>query len=169
MYNQQTGSTLAISLVLLAAITLVSITSLQRTDLQTRIVANSQHSEAAFHAANSDLEEMFAAYVNDTVSSAALSDSIDQFVISSGVKTYTKTRATGVTSSYQTNAQGNSHLPQLASTIVHTGQSPFSSGNSQGSFATYQFQATTTANEPNNGRILSSQSIGLEFIGPALN
>lgn len=169
MYNQQTGSTLAISLVLLTAITLVSITSLQRTDLQTRIVANSQHSEAAFHAANNDLEEKFNAYVNDSVSASALSESMDQFSMQSGVKIYHKVSDTGVISTYQSKVKDSPHHAQLASTIIHTGQSAFSTGNSQGSFATYQFQATTTANAPNNGRILSSQSIGLEFIAPALN
>lgn len=169
MYIQQTGSTLAISLVLLTAITLISITSLQRSDLQTRIVANSQHSEAAFHAANNDLEEKFAAYVNDHNAAAALSESMNQFSMQSGVKTYTKSSDTGVTSTYQSNAQGSPHHTQLASTILYVGQSPFPTGNSLGSFATYQFQATTTASAPNNGPTLSSQSIGLEFLAPALN
>lgn len=169
MHTQQTGSALAISLVLLTAITLVSITALQRTDLQTRIVANSQHAEAAFHAANSELEEMFQVYANDSDAATALSATTDQFTITSGVKTYTESTSTGVDSSYDNNANGNPHHIQIASSVIHTGQPAFSAGNSQGSFATYQFKATTIASAPNNGRVLSSQSTGIEFIGPALN
>ena len=169
MHTQQTGSALAISLVLLTAITLISITSLQRSGLQTRIVANSQHSEAAFHAANSELEEMFQAYANDLSAAGALGATIDKFTMESDVKTYIESVKTGVKSSYNSNAQLNPHHLQIASSVVHTGQPTFSAGNSQGSFATYQFKATTIASTPNDNRILSSQSLGMEFIAPALN
>jgi Tfp pilus assembly protein PilX len=169
MYTQQTGSALAISLVLLTAITLISITSLQRSGLQTKIVANSQHSEAAFHAANNELEEMFEAYANDPNAAAALSETIDDYDIEDGEKKYIESNITGVNSSYQENAQTNPRHVQIASrTIIHTGQPIFSSGNSQGGFTTYRFEATTVANTP-NGRTSSSQSSGIEFIGPALN
>jgi Tfp pilus assembly protein PilX len=169
MHTQQTGSALAISLVLLTAITLISITSLQRTSLQTRIVANVQHSEAGFHAANSELEEMFQSYVEDVNAATILSDRIDKFTLLNGVKTYTPTDITGVTSTYHTNAQNDPHHVQISSNIRHTGQAPFTSGYSQGGFSTYGFDARTTARAPNNGRILSSQSMGIEFIGPAQN
>jgi len=169
MYTQQTGSALAISLVLLTAITLISITSLQRSGLQTRIVANSQHAEAAFHAANSELEGMLEAYANDPVAASALQATTDQFTMVKGVKIYTITSTTGVTSSYQANAQGKPYHIQIANRIVHRGQPAFSAGNSQGSFATYQFEASSTSSDPVSGRTLSDQSIGIEFIAPALN
>ena len=169
MHTQQTGSALVISLVLLTAITLISITSLQRTSLQTRIVANVQHSEAGFHAANSELEEMSQSYVGDIDAATILSETIDQFTIDAGVKAYTPSDVTGVTSTYQAIAQNNPHLVQISSNVRHSGQAPFTSGYSQGGFSTYKFEARTTARAPNNGRILSYQSIGIEFIGPAQN
>lgn len=48
MQYKQKGSALAVSLVLLTAITLISLSSMQRSGLQTRIVANLQHHELAF-------------------------------------------------------------------------------------------------------------------------
>jgi hypothetical protein len=47
--KRQSGSVLAISLVILTAITLISITSLQRSGIQTRIVTNVQHDELLFN------------------------------------------------------------------------------------------------------------------------
>lgn len=48
MQNNQNGSALAVSLVLLTAITLISISSMQRSGLQTKIVSNLQHHETLF-------------------------------------------------------------------------------------------------------------------------
>jgi Tfp pilus assembly protein PilX len=58
-FQRQSGSALAISLVILTAITLISITSLQRSGIQTKIVANIQHQQQLFNAANSDQEHWF--------------------------------------------------------------------------------------------------------------
>lgn len=169
MYHQQKASALAISLVLLTAITLISITSLQRSGLQTRIVANNQHVQAGFNAANSELEEIFRAYITDNNAVDALSESIDSFTIESGVKKYAPTSNTGVNSTYTATAQNRPLAVNLSSSVLHTGKSPFTAGYSQGGFATYGFNVSTTASAPNNGRILSSQSIGVEFVGPAQN
>ena len=49
MPKKRSGSVLAISLVILTAITLISISSLQRSGLQTKIVANIQHQEQLFN------------------------------------------------------------------------------------------------------------------------
>jgi hypothetical protein len=48
MQNTQKGSVLAVSLVLLTAITLIAISSMQRSGLQTKIVSNLQHHEILF-------------------------------------------------------------------------------------------------------------------------
>jgi Tfp pilus assembly protein PilX len=53
MKIRQSGSVLAISLVLLTAITLIALTGLQRSGLQTKIVANVQHREMIFNCAQS--------------------------------------------------------------------------------------------------------------------
>lgn len=50
------GATLAVSLVMLTAVTFVAVLGLQRSTLQTRMVANTQHSQQAFNIASSELE-----------------------------------------------------------------------------------------------------------------
>lgn len=167
MYSKQKASALAISLILLTAITLISISSLQRSGLQTRIVANNQHAEAGFNAANSELEEMFRTYITDNDALSALSESI--YSISSTTGANEPTVETGVDSTYTATAANRPLAVDLSSSILHTGKSPFTAGYSQGGFATYGFRVSTTASAPNNGRTLSSQSIGIEFIGPAQN
>lgn len=169
MYSKQKASALAISLVLLTAITLISVTSLQRSGLQTRIVANNQHVQAGFNAANSELEELFSAYITDDAAVDALSESIDSFTMDSGSKEYVPTSKTGVNSTYTATAQNRPLAVDLSSNVLHTGKLPFTAGYSQGGFATYGFRVSTIASAPNNGRTLSSQSIGVEFIGPAQN
>ncbi|MBL4797902.1 MAG: hypothetical protein JKY50_10850 [Oleispira sp.] len=169
MHTQQTGSALAISLILLTAITLVSITSLQRSGLQSRIVANSQHAENDFNAVYHDLEEKYQAYANDAVSADALQATIELYTTINGVKIYTETTNTGVTPRYDRKTDKNPHPSILTSRIVHEGQPPFTAGNSESSFTTYRFKVTTVANDPFDGRVLASQSIGIELIGPAIN
>lgn len=51
MRKNQSGAVLAISLVLLTAITFLSMMGMQRSGLQTKIVANIQHQESVFNAA----------------------------------------------------------------------------------------------------------------------
>jgi hypothetical protein len=59
MKTQQSGSVLAISLVLLTAITLIAVMSMQRAGLQTKIVGHVQHNDAAFQKAQSELEKAY--------------------------------------------------------------------------------------------------------------
>ncbi len=56
MNSRQSGSVLAISLVLLTAITLIALMGLQRSGLQSKIIANIQHKERTFNGAYSELE-----------------------------------------------------------------------------------------------------------------
>lgn len=61
MKKHQSGSVLAISLVLLTAITIMALMGLQRSGLQNKIVANIQHKELAFRKASFTAEdEVFA-------------------------------------------------------------------------------------------------------------
>jgi len=66
MKSRQSGSVLAISLVLLTAITLIALMGLQRSGLQSRIVANIQHKERIFNASYSELECVFESFQDDT-------------------------------------------------------------------------------------------------------
>jgi len=68
MQSRQSGSVLAISLVLLTAITLIALMGLQRSGLQTKIVANIQHKERTYHAAYSELECIYESFRIDSQS-----------------------------------------------------------------------------------------------------
>ena len=54
-YSANKGSVLAISLTILTAITLISVTALQRSGLQGRMVGNIQHQEQGFNVASNEL------------------------------------------------------------------------------------------------------------------
>lgn len=165
--HKEKGSVLIISLVLLTAITLISITSLQRTSLQTRIVANFQHSESGFHIANAELDEIFLTYRSDPVKAIDLSTAIDSHdITSSGDKSF-KSMSTSVKSTYSIETENDPHSIEVYSKLIHTGELPFTSGYSFGGVTTYVFETQADAYTPNNGYLLSSQSQGLELIGPA--
>lgn len=68
MQSRQSGSVLAISLVLLTAITLIALMGLQRSGLQTKIVANIQHKERTYHVAYSELECIYESFRIDSQS-----------------------------------------------------------------------------------------------------
>jgi hypothetical protein len=77
MKRNQTGSVLAISLVLLTAITLIAMMGLQRSALQTKIVVNIQHKEKLFRTSANDQEDRFDKLNDDTKASKLLFDIID--------------------------------------------------------------------------------------------
>jgi hypothetical protein len=88
-HQNQAGSVLAISLVILTAITLISITSLQRSGLQTKIASNTQHNEQLFTTSQSEQEFWFAALQRhepgDEILAAALKNFIPDL---NGLKNY---------------------------------------------------------------------------------
>jgi len=75
MKTHQSGSVLSISLVLLTAITLIALTGMQRSGLQTKIVANLQHKETTFIAAQNILEDAYDSF--QTSDTQVLSDAMD--------------------------------------------------------------------------------------------
>lgn len=164
---KEKGSVLVISLVLLTAITLISITSLQRTNLQTRIIANVQHSEKGFQIANSELDEIYLTYISNSASTQDLSKALDNFTLDANDKKVFNTLYTSVTSSYTTKMSNKPNSIDVSSKLTHKGQPPFTSGYSQGGFSTYIFEVQADANAPNSGYNLSSQSMGIELIGPS--
>jgi len=89
MQNSQSGSALAISLVILTAITLISISSLERSGLQTKIVANIQHQEKLYTACNSEQEHWFSRLQNSISGDNLLAQPLRKYVLSAdGEKTY---------------------------------------------------------------------------------
>ncbi|MEH6450756.1 MAG: pilus assembly PilX N-terminal domain-containing protein [Oleispira sp.] len=175
-YNTNKGSTLAISLVILTAITLISVSSLQRSGIQGRMVGNIQHQEKGFHAANGELEEIYQFYATQASATSALSAPLNSFDIVNGEQIF-GTVDPGHESSYNSYSPsntGHSQFPRLAvtSNIQHTGvRNSLVEGFSVGTFAEYGFTVSSQAASPSigiaQGRTLSSQLIGIKFIAPA--
>lgn len=170
--NTNKGSALAISLVILTAITLISITALQRSGLQSRMVGNIQHQEQAFHAANGELEEIFNFYATQASATQALSVPLNSFDIINNVQIF-KTTSPGHTSTYSSYTPSKkSPRLRVNSNIEHTGfKSALVDGFSVGTFSAYEFVVTSEAAQPNIGqgigRVLSSQAMGIKYIAPA--
>lgn len=171
MNNTQNGSVLAISLVLLTAITLLSMMGLQRSGLQTKIVANIQHKEAAFNADLSEQKAQLNAYTKapsptdpspDTLK--LLFDIINNFSISSA---FEKTQETTVL----TAILNPTHL-QLSSTIRYrlpeenSNEINLPIGYEGDTYTNHFFQLDSTASSNNSSSIASSQRTGFHF--PAL-
>lgn len=87
MKSQATGSVLAISLVLLTAITLIAIMGMQRAGLQTKIAANIQHREVAFNTALGDIDKVYQDIQDgDTQTlSNAMNSPLNEVTASSGI------------------------------------------------------------------------------------
>jgi Tfp pilus assembly protein PilX len=87
--QKQSGATLAISLVILSAITLLAAMNMQRAGLQTRITSNIYHKEGTFNTVLSDQESWFSTLSDADLSNPILSDPIRQFNLNNDTKTYT--------------------------------------------------------------------------------
>lgn len=182
-YSSNKGSALAIGLVILTAITLVSITAMQRSGIQGRMVGNIQHQEQAFHAANGELEEIYQFYATQASATVALSEPLNNFDIVNGDQVFHQV-APGHSSTYSSyygggessNGQSSGYAPkarlEVASNIQHTGvRSSLVAGFSVGTFVEYGFVVTAESSEPSfgitPGKTLSSQVVGIKYIAPA--
>lgn len=174
-FSSNKGSALAISLVILTAITLISISALQRSGIQGRMVGNIQHQEQGFHAANGELEEIYQFYATQTSATIALANPMNNFDMIDGEPVYSEVTP-GHTSTYNnyTGHGSSSQKPRLdvTSNIQHTGErNSLVEGFSVGTFVEYGFTINSSAAEPSFGvgvgRTLSSQLIGIKFIAPA--
>lgn len=177
-YSRNKGSVLAISLTILTAITLISISALQRSGIQGRMVGNIQHQEQGFNIANSELGEIYQFYSTQASATQALSVPLNNFDIINGEQFFSPV-GPGHQSSYNaanSDSQGitPSHSPRISVTseIVHTGiKNSLVEGFSIGTFVEYGFTVSAQAAEPSfgltPGRTLSSQLVGIKYIAPA--
>jgi len=180
-YSANQGSALAIGLTILTAITLISVSALQRSGIQGRMVGNAQHQEQGFHAANGELEEIYQFYATQASATQALSAPLNSFEIIAGDQVFIPVDP-GHDSTYS--SQGNpeqngqstgyAHPPRLeiSSEIQHTGlRNSLVEGFSVGTFVEYGFEVNSQAAKPSfgitPGRTLSNQLIGIKFIAPA--
>lgn len=87
--KKQSGAVLAISLVLLTAITVLAVISMQRAGLQTRITGNILHREMLFNSAMNEQESWFYQLKTADTGDAVLSEPIRSFdVEADGTRTY---------------------------------------------------------------------------------
>jgi hypothetical protein len=176
-YQTNNGSALAIGLTILTAITLISVTALQRSGIQGRMVGNIQHKEKGFHAANGELEEIYHFYSTQASAIDALSLPINSFTMTNGNLQFDTVTA-GHSSTYNnylpTYPSGHTPSPRLQvnSSIQHTGTvDAIVEDFSYGSFKQFGFVVSAQSAKPsiggNQGDILSNQEIGIRFIAPA--
>ncbi|MFT4907391.1 MAG: hypothetical protein ACI978_001473 [Oleispira sp.] len=172
-YRRNKGSALAIGLTILTAITLISVSALQRSGIQGRMVGNIQHQEQGFHAANGELEEIYQFYATQASATEALSAPLNSFGITNGEQIFSPVGPGHPSSysSYHSGSQGAARLT-VVSDIQHTGvKSSLVEGFSIGTFVEYGFTVSAQATEPNigltPGRTLSSQLVGIKYIAPA--
>jgi hypothetical protein len=157
MKSHVTGSVLAISLVLLTAITLIAIMGMERAGLQTKIVANIQHKEIAFNTALGDIDKVYQdIQEGDTqILSDAMNSPLNVVTASSGVN---RNLLFDVTTIIR-------HLdPQLeAGKAVTSGLRNDNSRGKNGAGIEI-FEIDTTAELPNGS--ISSQLIGTTVLSP---
>lgn len=160
-YARNKGSVLAISLVLLTAITIVALSSMQRSGLQTKIVANFQHVEMLFNAAMSDQQYWFMQLKASESGDTLLSEPLASFVLDENNKR-----------NYQpVILESKDVVPsviQLASDLLHIpsrqGQLSLSEGNEVNSRIDYDFELSSHA-ELSARNMGARQKSGLTFSG----
>lgn len=122
MPSQQRGAVLIMSMLMLLVMTLIGITTMNTATLEEKMSANSMNSNISLQASESAVD----AALNDTANLVAALNS------GSAVNVTVNLGTTGVTSV--------AAISYIGATIAPG----FSFGNNQGTFSTYQFEATGT-------------------------
>ena len=166
-YKNQTGSVLAISLVLLTAITLIAMMGLQRSGLQTKIVANIQHDEMAFQAASNEQEFWYDLYNTRGDSSKLLFDIMAKVDIDNeGARTQAAfdlepSLPRGALIQLQVASNSLYVPPEIGSNDIN-----LAAGHDIGNYTNHYFQLDSAATFQNRPSIASPQRTGFHF--PAL-
>lgn len=173
MKQNQSGSVLAISLVLLTAITLVSMQGLQRSALHTKIVNNIQHQEKLFRSAASDQEARYDKYNTDPEASKLLFDIINNFDVGDqGAKEQKPIDLVLLDGHSEGDDQPGIIKPSISSTSLYILGSTDSNkitlavGHDVGSHTNHYFQIDSSAAFQQRPSNTSSQRTGFHF--PAL-
>lgn len=162
MRKDQSGAVLAISLVLLTAITFLSMMGMQRSGLQTKIVANIQHKERAFHSSLNEQEFWFLQYATNP------KDNILQLINS--------TDNTGAPAPVVLKDSDN--IDPKASVKVNSSaiyvlpginDVAFAIGEEAGFRRSYKFELNTTSSIRNRTDLNSEQRSGFKFSGLSIS
>lgn len=162
MKQEQSGAVLAISLVLLTAITFLSMMGMQRSGLQTKIVANIQHQERVFNASLNEQEFWFFQYAsNPKENILTLINSTDN----NGNPAPVVLRDT-------TNIDSQDAV-QINSSAIHVlpgaNEVAFAIGEQAGFQRSYKFELNTVSAVRNRTEMNSEQRSGFKFSGLSLS
>lgn len=157
MKTQQSGSVLAISLVLLTAITLIAIMGIQRAGLQTKIVGAIQHREGLFGADLSEIDYIYQDIQHGK--SQPLSDALNS-------PSNTASTSSGIT--WNPHATINTTIAHIQPALDpgNVATSSLRDDNSRGKNGAgiEKFEISSTATLPNGMK--SSQVIGTRYLMP---
>lgn len=166
--NKQSGSVLAISLVLLTAITLLASMNMQRASLQTRIAANILHKEQLFNDALNEQKMWFTTLSTGSTGDTILSSPLRSFdgLNSDGTRKYTPVLLNTLVPTINNAAIEN----QLIAVAVTPGVNSLAQGQESGNRVTYKYQLWSQARMNNRTQARSAteyQVTGISF--PGLN
>ncbi len=166
--QKQSGAVLAISLVLLSAITLLAAMNMQRAGLQTRIASNITHKEATFNTVLSEQDRWFFDLSTMDLSNPILSAPIRQFNLNAGTKVYTPSKLN------QLSQAGTAYAididNQLIMTDVITGKNSLASGEEVNNRVLFRYRLWSRGDisgRPAGSSTSEYQVSGISF--PALN
>jgi hypothetical protein len=166
--KKQSGAVLAISLVLLSAITLLAAMNMQRAGLQTRITANISHNEVTFNTVLSDQDTWFFDLSTSDLSNPILSAPIRQFNLDNGTRDYTPVVLN------QLNQSGATYAVQVDNQLIMTdpiiGEIALAEGEEAGNRVLFRYHLWSRgdlAGRDANSSTSEYQVSGISF--PALN
>jgi Tfp pilus assembly protein PilX len=159
--SQQSGSVLAISLVLLTAITIIAIMGIQRSGLQTKIVGNLQHKEGVFQASLSEQEFWFNT-LRDTDNRQLLLQLINSETVDGNGNTVPLSVSLPVSSRAQAIAN---QLQVSTSAILTSKEGVLVEGFELGTHMNYRFQLDTDATYQRRRGVTSPQRTGFSLPG----
>jgi len=140
--NKQSGAVLAISLVLLSAITLLAAMNMQRAGLQTRVTTNILHKEQKSDGALNEQEFLFFEIQNAGLGDPIINDPIRNFDMINGEREYSPVVLPPTTNTRLNYIQVNSRM-------IIKGSEPNTSALAQGEDAgnqlIYRYELWTTA------------------------
>lgn len=173
--KRQSGSVLAISLVLLTAITLLAAMNMQRAGLQTRITANILHKEQLFNSALNEQEFWFERLRTTDTGDPILSEPIREFDVNeSGGRDYKPVTLDPMVAINTSNNANATNTPVATNLLILIGSTPgvnsLAQGQEAGNRVLYRYQLQSSADFANRteGRSRTeSQITGISF--PGLN
>jgi len=168
--KQQSGSALAIGLIILTSITVISVMSLEKSGIQARMIANTQNKETGFQAAQSEMFSIYEFYAFQGIGIQAFATPLDAYWEIDGERSYYRVEPDhGISPVVESTPNLNfTNDIRVSQDRVNT----LAEGNSTGMFVQYSFEATTTTSISRVGRedkILSSQALGMIVLAPKGN